>query len=337
MTRRQHSGPTSPRISLRPGAGVQAHRGRGGEVQALGPPVDRHPDPASAAATTSAGSPCASLPNSHSGRRRSACPGRRARPGRRAGPGGGQSAQTGGPRGVDEPVRRRRRSPRRGGTGCRRWPAPPCRCRGRRRRQKTTALGAGGVGACAGWCRRCPGRSPPPAPRPAAGGRPAPARARRRRPPADGDESLRGDRLRQRGRVLARRSADRRRRRAGPRAVRAPRAVANSLDDRAGGQRLAHGLGALGKKTPGLAAGLPSGETAGRREPGVRAAEQLSCRCRAPQAAGDWAPPVPSAATAARATSTSAAKAASSVTARSASTLRSTVTPARRRPWMNRL
>lgn len=108
------------------------------------------------------------------------------------------------------------------------------------------------------------------------------------------------------------------------------------FDDGAGGDRFADCLGALGEKTPGRTAVTPAGEPAGRGEPGVGAAEQRIGRT---QAAGDWvaAPPMPSAFTAARATSTSAAKAASSVTASSASTLRSTSTSARRRPWMNRL
>src|SRR5581483_6538352 len=103
------------------------------------------------------------------------------------------------------------------------------------------------------------------------------------------------------------------------------------LDDGAGVQRLADRLGPLGKKQPGRAPRGPSGETARGREPGVGRAEHPSGEA---QAAGDWAPPMPSAATAARATSTRALKAAGSLTARSARTLRSTLTSARRRPWM---
>jgi hypothetical protein len=97
------------------------------------------------------------------------------------------------------------------------------------------------------------------------------------------------------------------------------------------GQAFAHGLRALGEETPGLAPRGPSGQTSRGGEPGVLGTEQGA------QAADDAGPPMPSATTAALATSASAVNAPGSVTARSASTLRSTVTPARRKPWMNRL
>src|SRR5262249_48908983 len=143
---------------------------------------------------------------------------------------------------------------------------------------------------------------------------------------ADRDQALRRRRLRQRGGVLR---ADLGRI---DRQLRIPPyrvGRREQLEDRTSRECLANGLRALGKKTPGLATVLAAGEARGRREPGVGRTEQPD------QAAGDCAPPVPSAATAARATSTSAANAGPSLTARSASTLRSTVTPASRRPWMN--
>ena len=58
------------------------------------------------------------------------------------------------------------------------------------------------------------------------------------------------------------------------------------LEDGARTQCLANGLRALGKEPPGLAAALPSGQTAGRGEPGVLELSSASLRRRSWRTAG---------------------------------------------------
>ena len=130
---------------------------------------------ASAASASSGGNPCASEPNSHavgwcSGARDRDRRGRRRRRRTRSG------RRRGSPR---RPRADRRNAPRPHGTGCRRTPGRPCRCRGRRLPRRTRRRPHRPRRRCAGRCPRCPGpgcrREPPPG---AAAGR-APPRAGR--------------------------------------------------------------------------------------------------------------------------------------------------------------
>ena len=175
------------RQSLGAGAGVQAHCGGSGEVEALGPPVDRHPDGAvGGVEQLRRQTVCLVAEQPRGGPAR--CRRRRGRRDRRCRP---RSRPGWRPRRSErcDQVGGRRSAAPEDGTGCRRWPVRPCRCTGRRPRRRTTAS-APAASAVRRIVPRLPGSFGSTSTVRSRGAGPAPASAQVGQP-ADGDEALR--------------------------------------------------------------------------------------------------------------------------------------------------
>ena len=251
-------------MPLGAGAGVEADRRGGGEVEALGAAVDRDPDPVVGERGQLGGQPprlVAEQPGGRAGEQpvvgassRSTSPAPSAASTRQ--PGGRGRAHDRGRRRRAIASGRWKRLPTRGphglgvvGVDRAGRPAPPRRRRPRRRSGSR--------------CRRCRGRgrrrrraSQPRAPRRRT------SLERHVEEAADGDDALRVHGVAERGQRARRRRASRRgaRRRAGRRTARPAAAVREHLDHAAGdGQRLLDGLRALGEEEPLLGPGRRDG------------------------------------------------------------------------------
>ena len=241
--------------------GVEADRGGRGEVEALRPAAHRDAHPrVGQRRPSSAGTPRASLPNSHS-----TGPARACRPSSSSAASPPPSAAS-----TVTPGRLHRRDQRLSGAraddvdveqAARRWPAPPCRRRGRPSRRRTPPRRHRRRPPSAGSCRRCPGRPARPAPPPAAAGAADERLGGDVAQRADGDQALRGHRLRQRRRGLL---GDQPHRHAGR-----GQQVAVRGRGRLGGEHLPHAEGsasasrdrlpALGEEQPGGVAARRAG------------------------------------------------------------------------------